>query len=727
MKIDTNKILVTLYSILFVFTPLVMFHRTSELFEFNKMLVIYLMTGIIASAWIARMLIAKQIILRNTVLLLPVLLFFASQVLSTIFSIDIQTSLFGYYGRFNGGLLSIAAYIILVLGFISNVDTSTRRTVRTTVEKLLLVSLITSVLVMLWGLPSRFGYDPTCLVFTGNLNVDCWTAQFQPTIRMFSTLGQPNWLGAYLAIHIFIALYFFFRYTDKIKLILIGCYLAAGMTTILFSRSRSALLAVFVGTVLTAGYIALRRNRLGKSLVKKLTASALLILIPILLLGSGIPQADRFIHIPEYFMSEQEVQESTETAPVSFEQDITGSGEIRQIVWQGAYNLGLEFPVFGTGVETFAYSYNFLRPRDHNATTEWDFVYNKAHNEFFNYFATTGIIGLGTYLLLIAIVLYQYSHILRGTLNEKDEPLIFFLLTAFMTILVTNFLGFSTTTIQLFFYLIPAWVVLVIYSPSIKKYAHMLTVHDSDYKKLIPSGIIILVSVIYIVLYLRADMYYARADGMRQAQRYAEALEGYYRAFSIRKEHVYADKISQTLAQIALIKKLSGQQEGVPQCPDRNGTVSSCIDLSEFYADYAIAHSSKNAFYYRTKARNTFIFYQITGDEAYFNEAARTITQARALAPTDPRYPYLRALFELGKYELTSNPSEQDKTNLEAFGVGTAQFAIELKNDYADAYYILGLVQKELGNRDAARKAFTTIVEELNPNHEEAKKELQEL
>src|SRR5690606_34366285 len=60
----------------------------------------------------------------------------------------------------------------------------------------------------------------------------------------------------------------------------------------------------------------------------------------------------------------------------------TDSGKIRQIVWQGAVDIWKANPVFGSGVETFAYAYYLHRPADHNLTSEWDYLYNKAHNEY---------------------------------------------------------------------------------------------------------------------------------------------------------------------------------------------------------------------------------------------------------------------------------------------------------------------------------------------------------
>src|SRR3989338_6904312 len=93
-------------------TPLLMYHKTSEIFEFNKMMFIYLMTLIIGGLWIGRMILHQKILFRRTVFDLPIALFLLALVLSTLFSIDVHTSIFGYYGRFNGGLLSMISYVI---------------------------------------------------------------------------------------------------------------------------------------------------------------------------------------------------------------------------------------------------------------------------------------------------------------------------------------------------------------------------------------------------------------------------------------------------------------------------------------------------------------------------------------------------------------------------------------------------------------------------------------
>src|SRR3989344_2165292 len=124
--IALKTIRLTFYSLFFV-VPLIFLPGHVELFQFNKMITVYLGTIIITALWLIRMVIKKRILLRKTPLDLPILLFLFSQVLSTILSIEPHTSLFGYYSRFHGGLLSTISYILLYYEFVTNVGEEIRR------------------------------------------------------------------------------------------------------------------------------------------------------------------------------------------------------------------------------------------------------------------------------------------------------------------------------------------------------------------------------------------------------------------------------------------------------------------------------------------------------------------------------------------------------------------------------------------------------------------------
>lgn len=293
-----DKTIRILYYSLFLVTPLLMLASTSELFEFNKMLFIYFVALGVLFVWFLRMFKEKRFFIGKTLLDIPILIFLGSQVLSTLFSIDRHTSLFGYYGRFNGGLVSLLAYLIIFYGFVTLFDKKNR-------EKLMKWSLLSSFLVILWGLPGRFGHDLSCLLYSGQFNNVCWTDQFRPAERMFSTLGQPNWLGAYLAINFFIGLYFFLKsLTSSIKehdygwRAIYSGYLILNFCGILFSRSRSALLATVAGFAIFFVLIFIIKDgkKLLKSSIKPLGLLFVTFLLAILIFKTGIERVDNLIN-----------------------------------------------------------------------------------------------------------------------------------------------------------------------------------------------------------------------------------------------------------------------------------------------------------------------------------------------------------------------------------------------------------------------------------------------
>src|SRR5258706_15676664 len=90
-----NRIIRYYFYSLFFLVPIVFTNNTSELFEFNKLWLTFGLTIIIVATWISKMILQKRIIYKRTSLDIPILLFLASQTISTIFSIDSCISLSG--------------------------------------------------------------------------------------------------------------------------------------------------------------------------------------------------------------------------------------------------------------------------------------------------------------------------------------------------------------------------------------------------------------------------------------------------------------------------------------------------------------------------------------------------------------------------------------------------------------------------------------------------------
>lgn len=705
-----DKIIFLGYILLFGFTPLIMSHLTSELFEFNKMLFIYLVTLIIFILWLIKSIILKKIIIKRSKFDIVIILFFISQVISTIFSIDKLTSIFGYYGRFNGGLLSIISYLLLYYGFISNLN-------KDELFKVLKISLITSLLVIIWGLPGKINYDLTCFLFTGQLNNSCWTNQFKPSERLFSTLGQPNWLAAYLVINFFLGLFFYLRSVNKNELFWLS-YFFINIMTLLFTRSRSALLALVFGFFIFILYFffKLKKDK------KKIYILFFIFLLNFFLFKTGIEKIDyflnfSFIKVKTLKKTDNDLKNNKKSLKTFL---VTDSGTIRKIVWQGALKLAKKYPWVGTGVETFAYAYYFVRPKEHNLTSEWDYIYNKAHNEFLNYLATTGFIGLGSYLLMIFSVfclgLIFFIKNNRGKFkNDKEklsdnQLLVLILLLSYLSILITNFFGFSTTVINLYFYLIPGF--LVILQKEKERENQVLKINLKQKVLILFTLLISIIGFYYFINYWRADYYYARGKEFLQINRYQEAALFFNKALSLRNEHVYQDKLSYTLANLALISYTQNQKD----------LVINLIKLSDYYNNQSLISSPKNILYWKTKLKINYLFYQITSDKKYLKTIVQIIKQIEDLAPTDPSIFYTESIIYSSLFD--EEKAQKEKSQWQKLALKSINQAIDLKPDFRDAYILKSRLLKKFGNSQEAKRTLELILEKIDSQDQEVKNEL---
>lgn len=702
------------------------------------------MTACISFFWIFKMIHLKTIILKKTFLDTPLLIFMAVLVLSTVFSIDVHTSIFGYYGRFNGGLLSIFSYIILFYAFVSNFKYEN-------LDKFLKTSLFSSFIVMLWGLPGRFNHDMSCLLFMGQWNNSCWTDQFHPEVRMFSTLGQPNWLGAYLTINLFIAVFLLLKYKffpqeiskteqkgyiSKIhnsdyafnwqEYLLFG-YILLNFICILFTRSRSSILAAICGlTVSLIGIVLLYvyYHKL-KELLLEICKWLLIILIPIFIFKTGITFIDNLIKFPELKSNQPKIAALNKN-PINNNILISESFDIRKIVWKGAVDLGNKYPLLGTGPETFAYSYYFIRPLEHNYVSEWDYLYNKAHNEYLNYLATTGYLGLFSYVLLNLVFIFWvviniikisfsvFKEKIEGKLLEKLIILVC-LSIAYVSILLTNFFGFSTTTINLFFFIIPAILYIFINDNNIPEKNLETDYSNKQTAVFVTSTFLLLLVIFFIIRYWIADTLYAKADIYIKSNDYQTASTLLNDALNLKYEHVYEDKLSYALANLALLASYQKKDE----------MVGDIIKESSRLNDHSLVSSPKNILYWKTKAKNNYLFYQISLQSKYITSGIDGLKQAFTYSPTDPKIPYSLAIFYSLLYDDAKNISE--KENYIKQSVDNINLSIKLKTNYRDAYFLKGQLLKKFNQKKEAKETFQYILDKINKDDTDAKKEITEL
>ena len=664
-----DKIISYSFYLLFFLTPLFWSSLNHELFEFNKMFLVYAFTVTITGVWVLKMISEKVLIFKRTPLDIPLLLFLGANILSTIFSIDPHTSIWGYYSRLNGGLLSIISYLLLYWAFVSNMDFAK-------VKTSLKFGLASGFVISLWAILEHFGVSFSCVVLRGEFNASCWIQDVQA--RVFATLGQPNWLAAYLAMLIFPAFYFLLTATKKSLYIIHFTLLIIFYLAFTFTYSRGPTLgliggmAVFVGVWILRYKDIRRQNKISlypNILVSPISITLASFLAINLLFGSALTS----FRLVSKFAAPARPTISLPTAPsgTQLETGGTESGQIRFIVWQGALDIFKHNPIFGSGVETFAYSYYQYRPPEHNLTSEWDFLYNKAHNEYLNYLATTGIVGFGTYMLVIGTFIYWCIKRIMDKNHNSYFIILASILAAYISYLIYNFFLFSVVIIAIFFYLFPALVFVATESTKPFKLPSILHptlyivhfIYRRPFYTKLARGIVIF-STIYLLYSIfqlwYADTLFTKGGRASDAGNPGRAYNFLVAASQLNNgEPFYKSELSFAAAQAAV------------SLADSDATLSAALkDEALIQIDEVLKESPKNISFLRTAVRTYFELSTI--DETFTDKTLQILDLSIKLAPTDPKLYYNKALIleSMGKKDEEIKALEQ---------------AIELKPNYLEA------------------------------------------
>lgn len=732
-----HKLIIYSFYAIFLLTPLIFFGNTSELFEFNKMWLLFGLTVIISACWFTKMVISKTFLLKKTPFDIFLFIFLITQFISTIISLDPRVSFWGYYTRFNGGLLSTMTYIFLYYAAFSNLEINH-------VKKIIKISLISGLITALWGFPSHFGYDPTCFVFRGEFDTSCWTDAFKPTIRVFSTLGQPAWLAAFMGVLFPLSLSFWLIRVSKNKKYSAPLYLCLSVLfylLIIFSNTRAGFIAFYFADLFFWSFIFLKQILNINNFLKYFFIFHVLLLLCNFFYGAPIGALNKFTW-PEiqkklvvYAQTQSEESTSSPNAKADQRQiDVTDSSNIRLLVWRGAIDAWRANPLFGTGVETFAFAYYKHRPPEHNLTSEWDYLYNKAHNEYLNYATTSGSLGILAYLSFIFAFLYFAIKSLYQAEKKDPEKFLMLLgiLSGFLTVLITNFFGFSVVVINLFLFLLPTFFIKIKNNAHIQStnYTHsknskISEINISNFQWLLISLIIIIAGYFLLGLfrYWYADTQYALGANLDRSSNYQQAYPLLNSAVSIiPDEPVYKDELAINLGTIAAALYSQKDKDAAAQAAQASINISNEI----------VQNHPNNLIFWKNRLR---IFYNLAGSDTqnqtlYLNQSIQALQKSVELAPTDAKLYY-----NLGVLYGQMNRLPE--------GISALEKAIKLKPNYFDAYSALGLLYRKLavGNSDLklsntkqinkkwqkkAIEAYRYVLKNLSPDNKQIKEYLQE-
>jgi len=672
-----EKIIEYSFYALFLLVPLIWLPVNSELFEFNKMILVYLAASVVLTAWLFKSATEKTFVIKRTPLDIPIALFLLANLLSSLFSIDRHTSIFGYYSRFNGGLLSTIAYLVLYYALVTFFN-------KERLFRALKILLFSSIFVVVYAIlqhPTPIFRNPDGS-FRG-IDVGYW--QQDAESRVFSTFGHANWLAAFLTMLTPIAFLFLvfsrtFLERLSLALLLIGYFFAFTFT---YSRGGTvgfiAMLAVLI-----AGTIFVFRDKLA-SLVK----IKYLPRVPSYLYPTKIGFFLLFVLagwlVALYFFGNAfitrgvNIKAVTAKTPTAAEPALTSNvgtetGKLRLIVWGGTWEIFKHFPFFGSGLETFTFSYYKFRPVEQNLTGDWDVLYNKAHNEFLNYLATTGAFGFFTYLtLIITFVLLVLIYLGRKPASWQQLFAVSVLASS-AGYHAQNVFGFSVVAIALLFYLLPGFFFIVTDGVSPAKIPLTFLKKPSFS---LAARVTILAAGLFLILGIGAswlaDYYYNKGVSSKNSLESYQNLKlaGFLRP----DEPLY--KANLGLATISLALNRGGAE--------RKAKIAEGFT----YLNQATNRSPANISIWHTRLS---AIYQLSNvDKQYLPQAVHTAEKLAELAPTEPEIGY-----NLAVVYGWANQLEKAQKQLER--------VVDLKFNYRQAWELLISIDQQLKDGQALEK-----------------------
>ncbi len=710
-----DAVLVWGLRVLTLLLPLTFLPWTFEAFELNKQFLLLGGGVALLAVWVGSVVLAREVRWVRSVLNWAVLAFLAVVVVSTVFSIDKVTSILGFYGRFNGGLVSVIAYVVyyfLVLHVVRR-EGNVRWLVGSWLTGVGVAALVLAL--------NLFGVHALGFFPLGQAS-------------SFTPLGSSlNALTLILGASFPLALFFAHSARTTVGRMFSLLFSVLVLAVVFLVDYQLGWVALLTASVVWLGFVFWKNETVGFQWT-------ILPAVALLLVVVGWPVVT--------------TQLTRRSIPVEVNLSLPAS-------WKIANQNIKANPLIGTGPETFIFGFSKYKPDQFNQSDFWAYRFDKSASELSQAFGTMGILGLASYLGILLLGLYLAWRTISHRAHE-DWYLRAAVVTSYLVLAVGSVLYFSNTALAFMF-----WLVLALLAGFSSAGNRELTLKGSPRISFLFSfglAVVVLLAAgvwVGIVRFWSADYAYAKAQGAAQLEQAQGELQT---AVSL---NPWRDTYRVGLAQVYL--GLANQQARQP-AGDTDAKRKAQLAQLQQYISSAIAAarsatdlSRENVFNWESLgsiyrgtvpyARDAQAWVISSFQEAikleYSNPALHTeLGKAYLLSASQSKAQASTTTDQAAKAKLDSDTA----TNL---GLAIEQFkvAIQLKAQYTPAHfnealayelqgkiddaiaklesirsfnatdvdvlYELGSLYYSKGNYDLALSAFSTITS-LVPNHSNA-------
>lgn len=382
---NLHQIIIWLIGITLIFVP---FLFTQSIFIgviFSKTMLFYSLTTILVIIYSILIYFDRQFIPQFSKigwLFLTLILIF---ILSTILSTQPYTSLWGSFNRMDGLLtwLYYFAFFVIVSGIARN---------KNNWQTIIKIAIPGIIIISIYALYKLWFIDDTSIIY-----------------RAASSLGNPVFLGGYLAISLPLALAYILSKKRSVFKIIFFLALILGITALFFTLSRGSWIAAFLAMLLVfcLHFYKYKRQIFNLKVIKVISVVSLFLVIIIASLCISL------LNSP--------TSESWKNNIIS----IT-SIERRLHTWSIGLQAFKEKPIIGWGLENFKIAFNkYYKPASGSKHMSFRETHaDRAHNEYIDMAVTGGITALIIYLLIIFLSLaINLKQIFKSSIKDRSNQL----------------------------------------------------------------------------------------------------------------------------------------------------------------------------------------------------------------------------------------------------------------------------------------------------------------
>jgi putative inorganic carbon (HCO3(-)) transporter len=354
--------------------------------------------------------------------IIPPFIFIIILGLATLFSPTRWFSFWGYWERKLGFLTWLhffIFYVILLLNIKNKVQ----------IKRIILTVLITATLVAFYGFMQFARYDP----FEWDLNPILKISDY----RVFSSLGQPNFLASWLLLVIPLNILAIFIYKKRIVRFFLFLLFSILIVLLILTQSRGGL----IGFIFEIVFLLLSFSYFKKK--KKIFIFISIVLILGIL----------FI----FWINSKNIDlEKTENNLFNRLQSLVNlkeAGEYRLWHWQASLELIKKKPILGYGLESQRFYFPSYYRKEFAMKEAPNIFLDRAHNDILDVLLNSGFLGLISWWFFLGYLFYQgFKTVKRGKIN------ILFLLAGIFGYLVSLQFSFHTHSTLLYFWI---WAILI--------------------------------------------------------------------------------------------------------------------------------------------------------------------------------------------------------------------------------------------------------------------------